>query len=172
MVSWFFSSHMMFIRGLVFGIAWVFSIEIYYLNKQKIPPIFNFGVKRNNRHVKSEKEIGLKYLSSGSMNSVGEKPRWLMPVMKLHRVAESTVTSQSAWRNFTVGGNCQGPLSMQVERTPEGTWGVSVALEFGEREKGAPSVQNRISVEVRLPLMKKNCSVLADLVQQLLIIKI
>lgn len=50
-------------------------MEIYYLNKQKIPPIFNFGLKRNNRHEISKKEIGLKYLSSGSMNSAGEKPR-------------------------------------------------------------------------------------------------
>ena len=75
---------------------------------RKYPQVFNFGVKRNSRHVKSKKEIGLKYLSSGSMNRVGEKPRWLMPVMKLHKVAESSVTRQTAWRNFTGGGNCQG----------------------------------------------------------------
>lgn len=35
---------------------------IYHLNNEKIPPVFNFEVKRNSRHVKSKKEIGLKYL--------------------------------------------------------------------------------------------------------------
>lgn len=107
-VSWSFSSHMMFIRGLVFDIVWVFSMGIYYLNNEKIPPVFNFEVKRNSRHVKSKKEIGLKYLSWGSLSRVGEKPRWSMPVVKLLRVAGSTATGQTPWRNFTVGGNCQG----------------------------------------------------------------
>lgn len=50
---------------------------IYYLNNQKIPPVFNFGVKRNSRHVKSKKVIGLKYLSSGSMNRSGREAKMI-----------------------------------------------------------------------------------------------